>query len=188
MPELRVPSKIIEKCGFIHECLLNECFSAAGSTLRYIKTAKKTAKHAKQFSNATRLFSCKYGARRHRSQDAACTRLETISIAAAAAAAASAVEVSAARGQTSACNVSCYLLCKPMRYCSIPRESSRPFAASTNKHGCKVWVSTKSPPLRLQLQAPHRTYRAAACAGPRLCSASDRKEQRQLQQAAHSTG
>ena len=26
MRELRAPSKIIEKCGFIHECLLNECF------------------------------------------------------------------------------------------------------------------------------------------------------------------
>ena len=26
MRELRVPSKIIEKCGFIHKCLLNECF------------------------------------------------------------------------------------------------------------------------------------------------------------------
>ena len=99
-----------------------------------------------------------------------------------------AAEISAARGQTSVCNVSCSLLCKPMRYCNIPRESSRPFAASTNKYGCKVWVSTKSPPLRLQLQAQHRTYRAAACAGPRLCSASARKEQRQLQQVAHSTG
>jgi hypothetical protein len=60
-------------------------------------------RRASAFNQVTCLFNSKYGARQHRS-----TR--RMRCASSISAAAAALEVSAARGQTSACNVSCYLL------------------------------------------------------------------------------